>query len=278
MARLVGLLFFLLTTDFLVASILPLTGKELSLMLRSGYSNEAVLRELAARKFADTLDLTLEKELLKAGATQPLVEALRSGTYQASASEVAIAQEHAEAAQARVTTESAGPQAWNTAPHPNLHREEQQAGTMYDHLKDDLVYWHEGTLVPFDNAALEKKKFYLLFFSAFASKEGRQFTPRLVEYYNRVAPRHPEFEVVFFSADRSQFAMENYISQTSMPWPAVAYDKRSGKAAAVRSNLIQQVPRLFLVNASGEILSDSGDNPPNYDKILADLDKILGGN
>ncbi len=248
-------------------------------MLRSGYSSEAVLRELAERKFADRFDLTLENELLKAGATQPLVAALRSGAYQASPSEVAMAQEHAEAAQVRAATESAeGLPTRNPMPRPNLHREEQQGSTMYDHLKDDLVYWHEGALVPFDNAALEKKKLYLLFFSAFGSKEGRQFTPRLVDYYNRVGSRHPEFEVIFFSADRSQFAMENYISQTNMPWPAVAYDKRSGKAGTLRGNLIQQVPHLILVNAAGEILSDSGENPPNYDKILADLDKILGAN
>jgi hypothetical protein len=246
-------------------------------MLRSGYSSEAVLQELAARKFSDTVDSTLETELLKAGATQPLIEALRSGAYQASASEVAIAQAHAAVAQARATAADE-PRISNPTPRPNFRHDERQGSMMYDHLKDDLVYWHEGALVPFDNAVLEKKKVYLLFFSAFGSKEGRKFTARLVEYYNRVAPRHPEFEIIFFSADRSEFAMQSYISETNMPWPAVAYDKRSGKAAPIRGNLVHQVPHLIVVNNAGEILSDSGENPPNYDKILADLDKILGAN
>jgi hypothetical protein len=129
---------------------------------------------------------------------------------------------------------------------------------MYEHLKDDLVYWHEGALVPFDNALLEKKKLYVFFFSAFWSKEGRQFTSRLVQYYNRVAPQHPEFEIIFFSADRSQFAMESYISETNMPWPAVAYDKRSGKAAPSRSNVVRQIPQLIVLNAAGEVLFDGG--------------------
>jgi hypothetical protein len=282
MVRLAGLLGFLITANLVVANVLPLTGRDLSLMLRSGYSSDAVVRELASRKFAGTFDPGLENELVKAGASQSLVEALRTGTYQASASEMAAAQEQAAAVQARKATEPTqssrpndGLKTASTASAASQPRP-QQAGAVYDILKDDLVYWHEGTLVPFDNAVLEKKKLYLLFFSAFGSKEGRQFTPRLVDYYNRVAPRHPEFEVVFFSADRSEFAMQNYISQTNMPWPAVGYDKRFGKTAAIGGR-IQHVPHLVLVDGSGNVLADSGDNPPNYDKILADLDRVLGG-
>ena len=153
--------------------------------------------------------------------------------------------------------------------------EKQIGGTMYDHFKDDLVYWHEGTLIPFDNEALEKKKFYVLFFSAIWSKEGRQFTPSLVDYYHRVAPEHPEFEIIFFSADRSAFAMENYVSETQMPWPVIAYDKLRGKAGALAANLTHQIPRLILADASGKVLSDSGDGRPDFDKVLADLDRIL---
>ncbi len=146
---------------------------------------------------------------------------------------------------------------------------------MYDHLKDDLVYWHEGSLVPFDNETLEGKKFYLLFFSAIWSKEGRQFTSQLADYYNRVHPQHPEVEVVFFSADRSAFAMENYVSQTQMPWPVVSYDKLQGKAGALAGAFTHQIPRLILAEANGRVLSDSGEARPDFDKVLADLDKVL---
>jgi thioredoxin family protein len=118
----------------------------------------------------------------------------------------------------------------------------------------------------------------VLFFSAIWSKEGRQFTAQLVDYYNRVHPQHPEFEIIFFSADRSAFAMENYVNQTNMPWPAVAYDKLSGKAGALAGPLTHQIPRLILAEAGGRILSDSGETKPDYDKVLADLDRVLGGN
>src|SRR5436853_5992583 len=134
MARLVQLVCFLITANLLVANVLPLTGRDLSLMLRSGYSSEAVIRELATRKFAGAFDPGLENELLKAGATQPLVEVLRTGTYQASATETAAVQGQAAAAHARMAAESVqssrtndGPKTPTALSAPNQPRQ-QQAG------------------------------------------------------------------------------------------------------------------------------------------------------
>jgi nucleoredoxin len=264
----------------LTAAPAPLTVKEVSLMLRSGYSSEVVLQELSKRKFADTLDPTSEDQLVKAGASQSLINTLESGVYQLSGAEIAAVAEKQKADAEKVSRTSLEPQPTGQSfpPKPTLPTEARVGGGMYDHLRDDLVYWHEGSLVPVDDEALRKKQFYLLFFSAIWSKEGRQVTPQLVDYYNRVEPQHPEFELVFFSLDRSPYAMENYISQTNMPWPAVAYDKRNGKAGVMPPSTVQQVPHLILTDASGKILSDSGDNPQNVDKVLADLDKVLAAN
>ena len=253
-------------------------------MLRSGYSSDAVLVELSTRKFADAFDSEAEQQLVKAGAHQSLIDALRSGVYQLSPAEITAAREKRSAQSTKINepisnSEPDGQKASNggIAREANPLADAQRGGSMYDHLKDDLVYWHDGTLAAFDNEVLEKKKFYLLFFSAIWSKEGRQFTPRLVDYYNRVVTVHPEMEVIFFSADRSAFAMENYISQTNMPWPAVAFDKRGGKAGAIQESFTHQIPRLLLVNGSGKILSDSGEIRPDFEKVLTDLDKILNG-
>jgi hypothetical protein len=282
MLRLLMLLGLLLTANGLIAGVMPLTAKEVSLMLRSGYSNDAVLQELKTRKFADPFDSDMEKEFVKAGANQSLIDALRAGSYQLSSTDIALAKEQAEAAKSRAGAQpsqrsnvSEGAMKADNAASPANPPPAQEGGTMYDHLKDDLVYWHDGSLVPFDNETLERKKFYLLFFSAIWSKEGRQFTARLIDYYGRVASQHPEVEVIFFSADRSAFAMENYVSQTNMPWPAVAYDKLQGKAGALAGSLTHQIPRLILAEGSGRVLSDSGETRPDFDKVLADVDKVL---
>jgi nucleoredoxin len=265
-----------------VAGVAPLTAKEIGLMLRSGYSSEAVLRELSARKFADSLDPTMEKQLVQAGATAKLIGELRSGAYQLPASEIdaakaklaALEERGAKAAAPSKQADSAKPE---TLGQSNASDSGHPADAVYQRLKDDLVQRHQGSVSRFDDEALEHKTLYLLFFSATWSAPGRKFTPQLVEYYNRVAPEHPEFEVIFFSADRSQFAMETYMAQSNMPWPAIAYDKRAGKAGDIQKNLVREIPCLVLADATGKVLSHSRTDENNFDtgKVLGDLDQIL---
>ncbi len=267
-----------------LCSTMPLTAKEVSLMLRSGYSSEAALQELSVRHFGDTFDPAIEKQLVQAGASQSLIDALRSARYQASPSEIAAVQEklaaqEESAAQALQEARNAQTPKSNSKERPRKPTQGGAPDAMYRLLKGDLVYWHEDSLNPFDDEALENKKLYLFFFSAFGSPQGRKFTSQLIDYYNRVALAHPEFEVIFFSLDRSQFAMETYISETNMPWPAVAYDKIASKQAIMK-NLVRGVPWLILVNANGDVLSnnDGGPNGPDPERVLADLDQIFAHN
>jgi thiol-disulfide isomerase/thioredoxin len=258
---------------------MPLTAKEIGLMLRSGYSSDAVLRELSARHFADSFDSTVEKQLVQSGANQSLIDALRSGAYQLSPSEMAAAKEKLTQEEQRDIP--AAEQSRESGPPPQstpVPATVGAPGATYRLLKGDLVYWHQGTLSHFDDEALENKKLYLFFFSANWSPQGRKFTPQLVEYYNRVAPQHPEFEVIFFSADRSPFGMETYMGQANMPWPAVDYAKLGSKAA-IQNNFVRGIPCLILVDGNGRVLSNSYGTETNRgpETVLADLDKILKG-
>jgi hypothetical protein len=277
-----------LWTVFLVAvarcalsSVMPLSAKEIGLMLRSGYSSEAVLRELSARRFGDQFDSEIERQLIRAGANSTLIEALRSGAYALPSSEIAAAKANLARQEGNATKTLENPNKAGrltesqSAADPSSATEVSHA--IYLHLKDDLVYLHQGSVTHFDDEALEHKTLYLLFFSANWSPAGRKFTSQLVDYYNRVVPQHPEFEVIFFSADRSQFGMETYMAQSNMPWPAVAYDKRTGKAGAIQNNLVREVPCLVLADATGKILSYShaGENTVGPEKVLADLDQIF---
>jgi nucleoredoxin len=276
--------FLVAAARFALSNVMPLTAKEIGLMLRSGYSSETILREVSARRFGDQFDSEIEKQLIRAGANSSLIEALRGGTYAVPAAKIAAAKTKlaAQEGNSTKTLESPNETGRLTESHSATDPSGSSGGTevnhaIYLHLKDDLVYWHEGSVTHFDDEALEHKKLYLLFFSANWSAAGRKFTSQLVEYYDRVAPQHPEFEVIFFSADRSQFGMETYMAQTNMPWPAVAYDKRTGKAGTIQNNLVREVPCLVLTDATGKILSYShgGENTAGPEKVLADLDQIF---
>src|SRR5713226_4034714 len=85
---------------------LSMTAKDVGLMLRAGYSNNALMQELSARYFADTLDEAKEKTLVQSGASAELITALKSGTYSLSAEKMAVAQQQM-ADQAKRRTEEA---------------------------------------------------------------------------------------------------------------------------------------------------------------------------
>jgi nucleoredoxin len=92
-------------------------------------------------------------------------------------------------------------------------------------VKDDLVSWKDGSLTRFDDQVIGKKKLIALYFSARWCPPCHKFTPKLVEFYNRISPQHPEFEVIFVSHDRSPGEMETYMREAKMPWPAVDFEK-----------------------------------------------------
>src|SRR5689334_10949829 len=145
--RLAVCLFFSFAVSSLTASVAPLTVKEVGLMLRSGYSSDVVLQELSKRKFADNLDSNTEQQLIKAGASKSLISTLESGVYQLSPAEIASEQQKQVSHRETVPQSTPVPKTERTS-QPPLQTTAQIGGTMYDHLAGDLLYWHEGALVP----------------------------------------------------------------------------------------------------------------------------------
>lgn len=246
-------------------------------MLRSGYSSEAVLRELSTRHFAGDLDSAAEQQLVRAGANQSLITALQSGAYAAPSSEIAALQEKLVAREKPSAPAAPPPNKLKTSPPAAVtapNPAPRPPDTIYRLLEHDLVSLQRGEVKPFDDKSIVEKKLYLFFFSANTSPLARKFTPLLVEYYNRVAPLHPEFETIFFSKDRSPFGMETYMRETNMPWPAVVFDKVSDKVPVKTTPA--DLPVLILVNGSGNVLSSStGSQNADPAKVTAALDEIL---
>jgi nucleoredoxin len=262
---------------------LPLTLKEVTLMLRSGYSSEAVQRELSVRRFAESCDAAAEKALTDAGAAPALINAIKSGSYESSPADAQAAREQLAAQAGRRALETERLRKMEMlyerqrarAPAPAPSKSETPT-TLADLLKGDLVSWKNGSLARCDDEALGKKKLIALYFSAHWCAPCRKFTPQLVEFYNRVTPQHPEFEIVFVSYDRSPFGMETYMRDTQMPWPAIEFGKLPGKEA-LKKYAGEEIPCLVLLDASGKVISDTyaGKNYVGPEKVLKDLDAIF---
>lgn len=251
-------------------------------MLRSGYSSEAVQRELSERHLAEPCDTAAEAALRGAGATPALIEAMKSGAYQTSRADAVAALEQLTAQAQRQALEAERLRKMDTL-YQTQHARERAAprpfeaqSVVADLVKGDLVYWNNGSLARFDDEAFGNKKLIALYFSAHWCGPCRKFTPQLVEYYSRVKAQHPEFEIVFVSSDRSALGMETYMRETQMPWPAVDFGKLAGKEA-LKKYLGKGIPCLVVVDASGKVLADTyeGEKRLGPEKVLANLDSIF---
>jgi nucleoredoxin len=262
---------------------LPLTLKEITLMLHSGYSSEAVQHELSVRHLAEACDEAAEKALRNAGATPALIDAIRSGTYASSSADAQAALEESEAQKGRQIAENERLRKMDVAyqkqrARANANAVSQAPGqtstAVADLLKGDVVRWGTKGLTPVDDETIQSKKLFALYFSAHWCGPCRQFTPRLVEFYNRVAPQHPEFEVIFISNDRSPYGMETYLHE--MPWPAIEFAKIASKGTLTKY-AGDGIPCLVVVNASGQVVFDTyvGKDRIGPEKVLKDLDALF---
>jgi nucleoredoxin len=263
----------------------PLTLKDVSLMLRSGYSSDAVEREAATRHFLGSLDAAGEKNLVQAGASPALVSGLKSGAFAIPASEALAVQTELAAKEQRKaaaleesrkldTLYQAGVLEKRSGPPPTVAA---QANAIAALVKGNLVTINQGPLQPYADAGFEKKRIIGLYLSAHWCPPCRQFTPKLVSYYNKIIAAHPEFEIVFVSMDKGAAMMESYMHEDHMPWPALSYDKVAG--SGVRRYFGDSIPCLVIVDETGKVISDTyaGGNYRGPEAVLADLDRFFAG-
>ena len=134
----------------------------------------------------------------------------------------------------------------------------------FDEIKGDLT----------DPAIKESPKYTALYFSAHWCPPCRLFTPKLVEWYKDFKATHPNFELVFVSGDRDEAAMKEYIKETGMPWPAVAFDKVESEAFQKFSS--DGIPYLVLLDENGKALTAKPDNEwQSPQEVLGQIEKLV---
>jgi len=274
------LLFVAILVVTATASPQPLSNKEIALMLRSGYSSDSVLVEIAHRGALEPLDPATRKSLLEFSASPQLIAALESKAYVVSVSEAEkVKRQQAEVAARRTALATAGTIPAQTAKNPQSGVAQLPASaSIMGSLRDKLILCRDGTISRAEEGGLENKKLIALYFSAHWCGPCRKFTPQLVEYYNKVAPLHPEFEIIFVSCDRSRFNWETYMREARMPWPAIDYDQLPG-LAGLKQLGGDGIPSLVLLDATGHLLSNSYDGARYLGpkKVMGDLEKIFAG-
>jgi hypothetical protein len=89
-----------LCTHLAIAGTSPLTGKDIVLMLRMGYSSEEIVHDLEARHFVAPVDASSEAQIRELDGTSKLLATIKSGRFDATKEEVAQAEQKNAAASA----------------------------------------------------------------------------------------------------------------------------------------------------------------------------------
>jgi nucleoredoxin len=264
----------------------PLSLKDVSLMLRSGYSSAAVEQELVTRHFIGVLDATMEANLAQAGASPTLISGLKSGVFAIPEADLAaVKAELATKAQRRAAQleearkldtlyQARLTQTRNAPPATTAG----QVTSIASLVKGDLVSSSDGVLHPYPDAQFESKKLIGLYFSAHWCGPCRKFTPTLVDFYKKNVATHPEFEIVLVSNDKSASEMDGYMREEQMPWPAVSFDKIA-RNAALKKYAGSGIPCLVVVDETGKVIFDTyaGETYRGPKAVLTDLEQLFAG-
>jgi nucleoredoxin len=274
--------FFFLALGLAMAATLPLTTTDISLMLRSGYSAPTIEAELATRHFADQLDEGKRNQLIKAGATTELLDAIESGNFSVPKDELEKSRRKMDEQTAERALMAERAKRNDTLYQNQLIKQRARvvahgsADAIAGAAKGNLVRLQNGNLVSCYDEELAPKQIYGLYFSAHWCPPCRKFTPQLVAYYNQIAHDHPEFEIIFVSADKSAEDMATYMRESSMPWPAIEYGKLAN-VPTLQKYVGRGIPDLVVVDASGKVLADSfvGGKYVGPGRVLDDLNAIF---
>jgi nucleoredoxin len=124
--------------------------------------------------------------------------------------------------------------------------------------RSGLVQVRDDKVVAANLPELGTKKYYAIYFSAHWCPPCRGFTPKLVKFYNDKQEEYgSQFEVIFVSLDNDERQFEEYMIGAAMPWPAVRYTDNSMRTDLRRRYAGRGIPCLVLVDANGDVLSDS---------------------
>lgn len=123
--------------------------------------------------------------------------------------------------------------------------------SVFDNLLEGNLVQLEGKRVSRAKDVAKPEKYYVFYYSASWCGPCQKFTPSLVEFYNK--SKTSNFEVYFISSDSDEGAMEDYMKEKSMPWPALKLG-RSDKFKKETKHGVAGIPFIAVATADGTVV------------------------
>ena len=143
-------------------------------------------------------------------------------------------------------------------------------------LDGDLVRLNGKSLKSCKDAT-KPSKYYLFYYTASWCGPCQQFTPSLVEFYNKHKPGNNEFELVLITCDSDEASMEGYAKEKKMPWPQLKLS-RVERFKKQFHHPGGGIPNLVLTDIEGKLLKTSyeGETYVGPTVVMNHLATLLG--
>jgi len=257
----------------LTAGAAPITVKEIDFLLRQQTPEAEITSQVQERRLLAAMDPAGEALLRGHGATPGLLAILKQEQLVLSPAEAQafLARSAAPKFTPDAPLRSSIPAASAPAAAPVASAPASVGAPrtgLAGRISGKLMRLEGNQLKPFDSQQLKDVRLFVIYNSAAWCGPCRRFTPKLVEFYNRMKPKHPQFEVLFLSSDRDEGSMAAYMQADHMPWPAMRFGSQGEIQQSYCGN---GIPWLVCVSADGKPLTKNG-----QDKQYIPPEEILG--
>jgi nucleoredoxin len=130
-----------------------------------------------------------------------------------------------------------------------------EAASVFDEILD-------GNLVKLGGKSLKSlkdfqkpKKFYVFYYTASWCGPCQQFTPSLVEFYEK--NKNDNFELVLITSDKEEESMEEYAVSKKMPWPQLKLKKAQDFKDKFQHG-VRGIPAVIVCDLEGKIITANG--------------------
>jgi len=131
-------------------------------------------------------------------------------------------------------------------------------------LVDTFARYTSSPLGKFDVQQLKTKKYLFIYFAARWSDKYRNFTPKLIGFYNDVCQNGDnDIGIIFVPLDRTQYDANTFMRDTAMPWLCVRVHT-PGAIELRKRYEAPKVPNLVLLDENDKVISSSYEAPNKY--------------
>lgn len=130
------------------------------------------------------------------------------------------------------------------------------SASVFDDVLDGNLVSLQGKSLKRCDTATKPTKYYLFYYTASWCGPCQQFTPSLVEFYDKNKPGSDEFELVLITSDSDEGDMESYAKDKQMKWPQLKMSKVE-KFKKEFKHPGGGIPNLVLTDLEGKIIKAS---------------------